>query len=838
MNRMIILLLLCAIVQTASSQLVSRNYKDKAMSKVLVDLRRASKQYKISFIHNELEDYTVTKSFTQLPIPEAIRECIGYYPITMKVEGDSLIFVEAMVKAEGKLIGRIVDSKNQPVIYANIALLNVGDTAIVNSGVSNENGDFVIPTTEERLRVRISCVGYETLILNCETGNLGTIILKETTEHIGEVVVEGSLHINKQDKEVYIPNHRQRNTANSGISLLENLMIPQLDVNRMTGEVKSLERKPITFAIDEREVGKSEIDQLRPKDVLRVEYIDMPSGKFADKEIVINFVLRHYDYGGFVEARHHSRYIYSTGNNSIQASFDHKKMNYSLLLGSNYKNDRGARDEKEEDLLLIDNPIHLTTVSDYDHIKEWQNYGVLRVRYANKDLSLTGKAGITQTRTPEYSSEDHLAYRGSVTENTTAKSTVSSKNRQIYFSANADWQIDAKQHLNIYSQIDFGRNQYHNTFQESDGFDIESHTKEKTFSLQANITYSNNINKRSSFLLQVLELYDHFNDEYRGTINSEQIATQTETIVFPIYTYKPNDRWWFSVRPLGFDVSSWKTLTNSETYWSSRAAFNVKNQINKNSSLRYSVWLGNSAPWAGGRSEVEQIVNKYIILRGNPELKKTIFFTNQLTYNLSLKNWQMMVFGEYEQLSRMTKMSYTPENGKLIESYYNDGILHNLRLNIQQTLFLLNRNLQLKGGIRLERNIMTGKEGTRINHITYNASAKWHFGDFSLSAFFNSPETILMQTYDETKADYGIFATYGKKGFYAEVGARRMFNRDKSMLTYYHDYDYYKYDSRQIRDANGPWLYMKLTYSLDFGRKSDRQYVEESSNGSSAILHK
>ena len=479
---MIILLLLCAIVQTASSQLVSRNYKDKAMSKVLVDLRRASKQYKISFIHNELEDYTVTKSFTQLPIPEAIRECIGYYPITMKVEGDSLIFVEAMVKAEGKLIGRIVDSKNQPVIYANIALLNVGDTAIVNSGVSNENGDFVIPTTEERLRVRISCVGYETLILNCETGNLGTIILKETTEHIGEVVVEGSLHINKQDKEVYIPNHRQRNTANSGISLLENLMIPQLDVNRMTGEVKSLERKPITFAIDEREVGKSEIDQLRPKDVLRVEYIDMPSGKFADKEIVINFVLRHYDYGGFVEARHHSRYIYSTGNNSIQASFDHKKMNYSLLLGSNYKNDRGARDEKEEDLLLIDNPIHLTTVSDYDHIKEWQNYGVLRVRYTNKDLSLTGKAGITQTRTPEYSSEDHLAYRGSVTENTTAKSTVSSKNHQIYFCANADWQINANHHLNIYSQIGFGRNQYHNTFLESDGFDIASHTKEKTLS--------------------------------------------------------------------------------------------------------------------------------------------------------------------------------------------------------------------------------------------------------------------------------------------------------------------------------------------------------------------
>lgn len=605
MRKLILCLLLCMMIQAAGAQRVSRNYKDKSMSKVLVDLRRATKHYKVSFIHNELEDYTVTKSFNELSVPEAIRECIGFYPITMKVEGDSLIFVEAMVKTEGKLIGRIVDSKNQPVVYANIALLNVGDTAIFNSGVSNENGDFVIPTTEDRLRVRISCVGYETLVLNCETGNLGTIILRETTEHIGEVVVEGSLHLNKQDKEVYIPNHRQRNAANSGISLLENLMIPQLDVNRMTGEVKSLERKPITFAIDEREVGKSEIDQLRPKDVLRVEYIDMPSGKFADKEIVINFVLRHYDYGGFVEARHHSRYIYSTGNNSIQASLDHKKMNYSLLLGSNYKNDRGARDEKEEDLLLIDHPIHLTTVSDYDHIKEWQNYGVLRVRYANKDLSLTGKAGVTQTRTPEYSSEDHLAYRGSVTENTTAKSTVSSKNRQIYFCANADWQINANHHLNIYSQIGFGRNQYHNTFLESDGFDIASHTKEKTLSLMAWVNYNANFGKRSSLLLQVLEVYDHFNDNYQGSINDQQIATQTEMLVFPIYTYKFNDKWTFSTRLLGFDISSWKTLTNSETYWSSRASFIVKNQINRSNSLKYSIWLGNSEPWAAGRSEVE-----------------------------------------------------------------------------------------------------------------------------------------------------------------------------------------------------------------------------------------
>ena len=116
----------------------------------------------------------------------------------------------------------------------------MGDTTTVSSGVSNENGDFVIPTTRQHLQIRISCVGYDTQVLNCETGNIGNIVMQETTAHLGEVVVEGDLHHSKPDRDVYIPNQRQRNAANGGIGLLDNLMIPQLDVNRISGEVKSL----------------------------------------------------------------------------------------------------------------------------------------------------------------------------------------------------------------------------------------------------------------------------------------------------------------------------------------------------------------------------------------------------------------------------------------------------------------------------------------------------------------------------------------------------------------------------------------------------------------------
>ena len=63
-----------------SAQHIQRNYHDRSMSDVLIDLDKASKHYKISFINNELEDFTVTQNAKTANIPDAIRKVIGFYP--------------------------------------------------------------------------------------------------------------------------------------------------------------------------------------------------------------------------------------------------------------------------------------------------------------------------------------------------------------------------------------------------------------------------------------------------------------------------------------------------------------------------------------------------------------------------------------------------------------------------------------------------------------------------------------------------------------------------------------------------------------------------------------
>ena len=90
-----IALLLLAFPFTGNAQRLSRNYKDQSMSKVLIDLDRASSHYHISFIYNELEDFTVTKQFDDRPVVDALRDVIGFYPICMHI-GDSLISVECI----------------------------------------------------------------------------------------------------------------------------------------------------------------------------------------------------------------------------------------------------------------------------------------------------------------------------------------------------------------------------------------------------------------------------------------------------------------------------------------------------------------------------------------------------------------------------------------------------------------------------------------------------------------------------------------------------------------------------------------------------------------------
>ncbi len=186
---MTLIALFCFIIVQA--QKITRSYDNVSMSEALRDLNEQSRNYYISFLYNDLEDFRVTTSIKHKTVTEAIMQIIGFYPVRVVKRGESEIFVECTHKTEHHLTGTIIDENRQPVPYANVYLLHPSDSTVIGGGVSNEAGIFAIPYEQPTVLARISYVGYKTVYRLCNNEQVGIIQMKPETMTIKGIVVTG-----------------------------------------------------------------------------------------------------------------------------------------------------------------------------------------------------------------------------------------------------------------------------------------------------------------------------------------------------------------------------------------------------------------------------------------------------------------------------------------------------------------------------------------------------------------------------------------------------------------------------------------------------------------------
>ena len=187
---MITLIALCCFINV-QGQMITRNYDNVSMSEALRDLNELSRDYTISFLYNELENFRVSTHIKRKSVPDAIMQIIGFYPIRIVQRGKKDIYVECTHKTERHLTGSVIDENRQPVPYANVYLLHPSDSTVIGGGVSNEAGVFVIPYDVPTVLVRISYVGYKTIYRLCSNEQMGVVQIKPESQTIKGVVVTG-----------------------------------------------------------------------------------------------------------------------------------------------------------------------------------------------------------------------------------------------------------------------------------------------------------------------------------------------------------------------------------------------------------------------------------------------------------------------------------------------------------------------------------------------------------------------------------------------------------------------------------------------------------------------
>ena len=278
MKKLFILLLLCAAVNGTMAQKITRSYQNQSLSRVLEDLNAATSRHEISFVYNDLEDFTVTCTFERLSLNDALMKVVGFYPVRIVRDGDKY-FVECTHKTERHLRGTLIDEQDQPVAFANIAVLNPADSTLLSGGVSNEAGQFVVPYEQHKILVRISFIGYKTIYRLCTQEDMGTIRLQRDSYVVKGVTVKGHVPQYQMGSEGLVTN--VENTPLSQLGTAGDVLkhVPGIIAKDDQYEVFG-KGTPLIYINGRKMRNLKELEQLKSTDIKHIELITNPGAKY------------------------------------------------------------------------------------------------------------------------------------------------------------------------------------------------------------------------------------------------------------------------------------------------------------------------------------------------------------------------------------------------------------------------------------------------------------------------------------------------------------------------------------------------------------------------------
>lgn len=667
-----IIFLLCTFALAMSAQHIQRNYHDRSMSDVLIDLDKASKHYKISFIYNELEDFTVTQNVKTANIPDAIRKIIGFYPMQMTV-GDSLITVECIRKSERKLIGRLIDNHNLPVEFANIQLLNPKDSSFLCGGVSNANGDFVIPCQQKQVLMKVSFVGYKTICKLVPIARIGNVRMQANSYLLKGVTVEAARVVEKVDRQIIFPTKEQVKTASNGYDLLDNLSLPTIIVNRAERKVLSLKGGDVQIRINDVKASMQDVLALQPDEVTKVEFINVPGLKYGDSNLdaVINYQVRR-RYAGYVAGVSTMQGTKAGFNNSDgYFKYNVKKSEFSINYSFSY---RSVEERSYESLgtyhlptgetlhrnyLGYDSPF-LYTINNVQlgyNLSEPDKYTLnVRLNFFNNNSPVSG---VNQLYQESGKANQYLQNNRKMLEQIPSL--------DIYYSLNMPH--DQNLALNLvgtYIGTDYQYRMREYTFNKSPDESVKNapltdysyDATGRKRSLIGEGTYSKNWKQMA---LSVGGQYNisHTDNIYVGSSNAD---TELKYSNLYLFTQLQGQQKWFSYQVgVGATRSSIHQGENGYSKWLFRPQVTLQAKASDRLSFKWSSKITSDIPSLSDLSELRQYSNSFEARDGNSGLKPFTGYNNTLSASWNIPLMSVYLEGNWTYYDKPIATSILPE---------------------------------------------------------------------------------------------------------------------------------------------------------------------------------
>lgn len=346
------------------------------------------------------------------------------------------------------------------------------------------------------------------------------------TQELNEVVVVAQMQQTSATSSTFIPNKKQKSSAQNAVDLLQQLAIPQITINLVDNAVTTLSGQNVSIYINYQPASSQEIEGLLTSDVRRVEYMDFPTDpRFNGNEHVVNFIMQRYEYGGYTKLTLNENFLVGLSNRaSVYSKFAYKRMMYDLYAGtSNHDNKhvgtsyigKYALQDKEG----VAQEITRSEIFDNAHFKYNQYPVTFRAVYDSDKIQVSNTVGFTFDQSPLAETNGSLSFSPG------ASSNYSYTRNEPYTTRWVSWQgsyyfiLPHNFHLNINPSANYSHTNYDYTYRSSlpDDDVIENISKENAWQVRGTATLYKILSQKQKVFLRASGGSTHNGVAYYGS---------------------------------------------------------------------------------------------------------------------------------------------------------------------------------------------------------------------------------------------------------------------------------------------------------------------------------
>ena len=831
----------------ADAETFSYRFNSTPLPKAIREIMEGHPELDINFIYNELETYRTSATVNADNAYDALRQTIGLNPVTV-VRSRNTYYLEALQHGKYVYTGKAVGTDKEPVVAATVMLLAPKDSTVLTYGITDEAGRFSIPCDRQGVIGKLSCMGYGTKYIRCNTFNIGTIIMTENAFNLSTLTVEAANSQLYADRSTYIPTQRQKNTAQNAVDLLRQMAIPQIRVNPNDDSVTDNSGGNVAIYINFLEASKEEMEGLRTADVKRVEYLEFPTDpRFRGTERVINIIVQEYLYGGYTKATANENFLVGLSSRvNIFSKFTYKKMTYDLYAGANNFNNHHTGNSTEGIYRLIDTDgkeysLNRKESLESSHYKQNQYPVTLRATYNSDKIQIRNLLAFTNLSIPTNEYSGILEYLPKTVAGYSFDRKNPNRSNSIaysgtyFFTLPTGFSVDFSPSLNCTHSNDY------TDYAVSNQPAIYRHAKENAYNYRLNLYLRKSFGQKHSVMLGG-NGGDNINRlEYNGGIAYKDKFHNAFGAVMTGYNFQTQKLSVNIDAGIGWENSDINGQKNSDAYPFTHIF--MRYVPNQRSSFSAYIQYASNSPGISMKSSDILRENEVMYITGNPLLQNCRHTTVNLTYTWLPSNaFGMSAYGKYLGLYDRQLLIYTPyEDGKaLLRSYTNDGNYLNGEIGLAANIKLLDGKLQLYINPSQSLYKSTGIFNESCNSFRIRAQGSYYMGSFYFQAYYESAEKSMLYASPEINKErnfHSMTVGWANANWNLRVSAANFFNKGWNCATNTIVSPYYNERQTIIGTSSHSRINFTATYTFGYGKKVQRgNEVGEQSGAASAIL--